>query len=199
MNDTPLIEKILKIINSNNIEEIKEKYKSLNKLITNYQMLDSSKFKKEKYGLTLIHETVRRILYDCAVKNSYFENPSDILYYAKFMFSNLKEEKFYTLHLDKKGYLMHIMFHNSGTINKVSIHPREILKKILHYEVKPFGIIMLHNHPSGNPSPSDHDIQVTVKMRKLLRASGIELIEHIIVAREGFVLMIRNGELKNFF
>ena len=72
----------------------------------------------------------------------------------------------------------------SGTIDEATIFPREIIKRLI--EVKASSVIMAHNHPDGDPKPSDKDKSVTYKMNIALESVGAKLLDHLIIAGDYF-------------
>ena len=95
-----------------------------------------------------------------------------------------KIEEFRILFINKKNILIADEIHQKGTINFTPTYPREIVKRCL--EIGATGIILLHNHPSGDVTPSREDINVTEKIIKTAETMDIEIVDHIIVSREGF-------------
>ncbi len=98
------------------------------------------------------------------------------------LFSYLKKEtreQFITLHLDTKNRLLCIDLVSTGTMTGSLIHPREVFKTALLSSAA--SIIAVHNHPSGDPTPSRDDIAVTERLKKAGELIGIELLDHIII------------------
>lgn len=187
--DSKLIQILLEFIQSKQIDELMNQYDDIEELLFNNHITDV----KTKYGLTLIIETIRRILYEIACKYSFYENAEHILYYLKFLLSNLDHECFYTLDMNKKGYITDNKLQNIGTIDRVAIYPREIIKSFIHK--KPYGLIIVHNHPSGNPTPSQSDINITNQLIQILEIYQIYFIEHIIISKNGFTMLKKDGYL----
>lgn len=118
----------------------------------------------------------------------------DIIYdYYKNTLANKKQEHFYTLYLDndKKLILEKLLY--IGTINHSLIHPREIYKEA--YLCSASGIILIHNHPSGNLTPSKEDINVTNNLKKIGDLFGISVVDHIIIGSTGYFSFVENGLL----
>jgi DNA repair protein RadC len=85
--------------------------------------------------------------------------------------------------LDSKNILIADECLQSGTVNHVPVYPREVAKRAL--EVDASAVILIHNHPSGDPEPSDADIAVTNEILNALNALSIVVHDHIIVGAEG--------------
>ncbi|MBN4016293.1 DNA repair protein RadC [Rhodospirillaceae bacterium AH-315-P19] len=94
-----------------------------------------------------------------------------------------EKEHFRLLFLDRKNMLIADEVQQSGTIDHAPIYPREVVKRAL--ELGASAIIMVHNHPSGDPTPSKADIAVTKDVQAACQKLGIELHDHIIVAKSG--------------
>ncbi len=93
-----------------------------------------------------------------------------------------KVEQFRLLFLDEKKHLILDEVQSHGTTNHVSVYPREIAKRCL--EIKAKGIIMVHNHPSGQINPSRSDIIMTQNIERALTVIDVKLIDHFIITRK---------------
>ena len=87
------------------------------------------------------------------------------------------------LFLDKRNQLIADEVQQTGTIDHTPVYPREVVKRAL--ELSATAIILVHNHPSGDPTPSQADIQMTQSIAEIARPLGIALHDHIIVGRDG--------------
>jgi DNA repair protein RadC len=106
-------------------------------------------------------------------------SPKDV--YA-FMYPKMREqkrEKFITLYLDTKNQILKEETISIGSLNASIVHPREVFKVAL--ELSSASVIMIHNHPSGDPSPSREDIMVTEKLVDGGKLLGIDVLDHIII------------------
>ncbi len=92
-------------------------------------------------------------------------------------------EHFRLLFLDKKNHLLAEQVQQTGTIDHAPVYPREILKKAL--EVGATAIILVHNHPSGDPTPSKADVDMTKEIVRALSPVGIAVHDHLVVGRTG--------------
>ena len=101
-------------------------------------------------------ELGKRIFLEEEANKIKINNPKDIYNYAKVFFYGLKQECFYALYLDSNKKILKMKLLFKGTINKSSVHPREIFKEA--YKEDASYIVCLHNHPSGNVNPSSKDI-----------------------------------------
>ena len=92
-------------------------------------------------------------------------------------------EKFRILFLDKRNALIADEVQHAGTVDHTPVYPREIMKRAL--ELSATALILVHNHPSGDPTPSQADIRMTKQIIDIARPLGIEVHDHIIVGKAG--------------
>ena len=93
-----------------------------------------------------------------------------------------KTERFNILFLDRKNVLIADETQQKGTVDHTPVYPREVAKRALQLDAS--AIIMVHNHPSGDPTPSRADIEMTKEVRIALKAVGIELHDHLVIGRK---------------
>ena len=93
------------------------------------------------------------------------------------------KEHFRILFLDKGNHLIADEQHQTGTVDHTPVYPREVVKRAL--ELSATAIILVHNHPSGDPTPSRADVQMTKEIVAVAGPLGIEVHDHIIAGKEG--------------
>lgn len=93
---------------------------------------------------------------------------------------SVKQEEFRVILLDTANNILGEQLVSKGSLNASIVHPREVFKKAITDSAA--GLIILHNHPSGNPEPSEEDKKVTSNLVKAGSIIGIEIVDHIIVA-----------------
>ena len=113
-----------------------------------------------------------------------FNNAITIYNYFKDILKYKKQEHFYAVYLDTKGNYLDSKCLFIGTINNSVIHPREIFKEA--YLLSANSIICIHNHPSGDSSPSKEDILVTKKLKEIGIIHGINIVDHIIIGDNNY-------------
>lgn len=114
----------------------------------------------------------------------YCTNPINIINYFNYLFKDKMQEEFYVLYLDnKKKYIDKIKLF-VGSINTSIVHPREIFKNA--YLLSASFIICIHNHPSGDATPSNEDVVITDKLYKIGNMHGIYLVDHIIIGDDNY-------------
>ncbi len=113
--------------------------------------------------------------------------------YLSIDMAHLTVERVRVLYLDSKNRLIDDHHAAEGSIDEAAIHPREVIRRAL--DVGATALILVHNHPSGNPDPSRADIQITHKIAEAGRLMGVTLHDHVIVGREGHVSLRARGLL----
>jgi DNA repair protein RadC len=108
---------------------------------------------------------------------------SALLDYCTAAMARSETEEFRVLFLDRKNHLIADEVKNRGTIDHTPVYPREIIKRAL--ELGASSIILVHNHPSGDPTPSKADIAMTREVAAAAKALGISLHDHLVVGRGG--------------
>jgi DNA repair protein RadC len=106
-----------------------------------------------------------------------------LLDYCKIALAHLPKEQFHLLFLDRKNALIADEAQQKGTVDHTPVYPREVVKRAL--ELNASAIIMVHNHPSGNPTPSQADIEMTSRVREATKPVGILLHDHLIIGKNG--------------
>jgi DNA repair protein RadC len=108
-------------------------------------------------------------------------------------YKNKQQEYFLTLYLDGAHHLIDTQIISIGTLNQSLVHPREVFAYAI--EKRCASIIVAHNHPSGILKPSSEDIHVTQRLKESGKLLGIELLDHIIFTKEGFISLKEEGVL----
>jgi DNA repair protein RadC len=108
---------------------------------------------------------------------------SKVIAYCRAAMGFENVEQFRILFLDKKNALIADEVQQTGTIDHTPVYPREVVKRAL--ELSATAIVLVHNHPSGDPTPSRADIEMTKTVIQTAKPLGIEVHDHIIIGREG--------------
>ena len=127
------------------------------------------------------------------LKRYNIKNPIDIISYFNELLKDKKQE-FYVLYLDNKNNVIENKKLFVGTLNKSIVHPREIFKEA--YILSSASIVCVHNHPSGNVTPSQEDISLTRKIHEIALIHEIKLLDHIIVGDNNYFSFYENKLLK---
>ena len=108
---------------------------------------------------------------------------SAVIEYCRTAMAFADKEQFRILFLDKRNQLIADEVQQTGTVDHTPVYPREVVKRAL--ELSATAIILVHNHPSGDPTPSNADIQMTKQIVEIAGSLGISVHDHIIVGKNG--------------
>ncbi len=140
-----------------------------------------------------VFELAKRMSRQEAKKLLNFSEPDSIAKYYMEDFRHKEQEHILLLLLDNKSNLLGEKLLFTGTVNASIISPREIYLEALKFHA--VGIILLHNHPSGDPTPSDADRRITRKVREAGSLLDIPLLDHIIIGDKKYVSFHEEGYL----
>ena len=146
--------------------------------------------KMEKYRLTLVKEN------EFPYNNEKISCSDIAFQFVKKHFQDCPSEKTGVLYLDIRGNI--ISFDDclfKGTINFTAFSPREILQTALLCNA--YAVLLVHNHPSGDPNPSKEDKNVTENLRQALRLFDMKLTDHLIIGEKDFFSFADNGLIIN--
>ncbi|MCR5506296.1 MAG: DNA repair protein RadC [bacterium] len=132
----------------------------------------------------IINLSMARVLMDKVKESSVISNWQELINYCQLNIGNKQTEEFHILYLDTKCHLIKDETHTTGTINTSSVYPREILKRVL--EVGASSVIIVHNHPTGDTTPSNADINITRKIKESLKTIDVPLHDHLIVGKGNY-------------
>ena len=133
--------------------------------------------------LKLLHEAAIRMGRAPVVKRTVISSWSQLLAYVRLALANEAREQFRVLFLDKKNQLIADEVMNRGTVDQAPVYPREVMRRAL--ELSASAVILVHNHPSGDPTPSGADISMTRLVVEAGKPLGVTVHDHLIVGREG--------------
>lgn len=133
--------------------------------------------------IVAVRESAVRMGRDDLADEPVLNNWDAVVRYCKTAFGRNKIELFAVLFLDTKKKLIKAQVLQEGTIDRTSVYPRELVKKCLDSGAA--SVIMVHNHPTGDLTPSRNDLDLTKTIENALNAVDIELIDHLIVSKRG--------------
>lgn len=119
--------------------------------------------------------------------------PLDVASYLMENMRHLRKEVLKALMLNTKNYVIHIEDISIGSLNSSIVHPREVFTVALKYSSA--SIILCHNHPSGDPTPSGEDINITKRIKECGKLMGIELLDHVIIGNGNYISLKEKGIL----
>jgi DNA repair protein RadC len=133
--------------------------------------------------LKLIEAAALRFLRGGVMKRPILQSWSQLIDYCHASMAYSPKEAFRILFLDKKNALVADEVQQQGTVDHTPVYPREVIKRAL--ELSASGIILVHNHPSGDPTPSRADIDMTNRIVEAADKLGIKVYDHVIIGRNG--------------
>jgi DNA repair protein RadC len=133
--------------------------------------------------LKIIEASARRLARGAVAKRPLLSSWSAVIDYCRTAMAFAEKEQFRLLFLDKRNALIADEVQQSGTVDHTPVYPREVVKRAL--ELSATAIILVHNHPSGDPTPSAADVRMTREIVDVAKPLGIAVHDHIIVGRDG--------------
>ncbi len=134
-------------------------------------------------AIKAIHEVSCRLIHEEVCSQPILRSWQTVIDYCRARMSHLSVEQFRLLFLDQKNKIIADEVQQQGTINSTPVFPREVVKRTL--ELGATSVIMVHNHPSGDPTPSQADIDITRKVIKAAKELEIHVLDHLIIGRFG--------------
>lgn len=133
--------------------------------------------------LKVVHAAASRLARGQVKGRPVLSSWSAVLDYCRTAMAFAEKEQFRVLFLDKRNQLIVDELQQVGTVDHTPVYPREVVKRAL--ELSSTAIILVHNHPSGDPTPSRADIEMTQAIVDIAKPLGISVHDHIIVGKEG--------------
>jgi DNA repair protein RadC len=133
--------------------------------------------------LKLAHEASVRIGRQAVAKRPVITSWSQLLAYVRVALAAESREQFRVLFLDKKNQLIADEILGQGTVDHAPVYPREVARRAL--ELSASSLILVHNHPSGDPTPSAADVDMTRQVEAALKPLHIAVHDHLVVGRDG--------------
>jgi DNA repair protein RadC len=147
--------------------------------------------KSKAIRLTAVFELSRRLSTQISAEKPIVKTPDDAAALVMDEMRHLDREHFRVLLLNTKNSVIEIDKVSVGTLNESLIHPREVFRNAIKKGAK--SIILVHNHPSGDPTPSTNDIEITKKLFEAGKIISIEVLDHIIIGDGRFVSLKAKG------
>lgn len=120
-----------------------------------------------------------------------FKNKNQLISYLRNDIGFSKNEEFKVLFLNSVNEIIKTEILFTGTIDKSAVYPRKILERALYHNAR--SIVFVHNHPSGNVSPSQKDIELTEEMKKFFKIVDINVLDHIIITKNSHFSFLEEG------
>jgi DNA repair protein RadC len=174
--------------------ELLDQYESLQKL---FSRSPSELMKVKGIGsakaaiLSATFELVRRVQSQGNIPKPSFKRSLEVATHYLPLMRDLRKEVFRVLLLNRANRLIKEVTISEGTLEASIVHPRDVFREAI---IEPAaGIILIHNHPSGNPSPSEEDLRITKQLVEAGRLLGIKVYDHIILAGESYRSLADEG------
>lgn len=136
--------------------------------------------------------TVRENITDYLKTGTRYTAPVQVYETFRFLMKETKE-MFLTLHLDGKNRIMAMDLVSIGSLNQSIVHPREVFKTACLSNAA--ALILIHQHPTGDPTPSSEDISITRRLKEAGEIMGIKVLDHIIVGDGEYLSFVERGLL----
>src|SRR5580704_4746295 len=133
--------------------------------------------------LKLAHEAALRMGREAVGKRTVITSWSQLMTYVRVALAHEPREQFRVLYLDKKNQLILDEVQNRGTVDHAPVYPREVVRRAL--ELSASSVILVHNHPSGDPTPSAADVEMTRQVVEAARPLRITIHDHLVVGLDG--------------
>lgn len=150
---------------------------------------------KNIFGIKIVQAVSRRFLKEKAMEKPIMNSSGAVYDYLYHSMRDLKKEIFKVMFLNMKNEIIEIENLFEGTINMSSVYTREVIKKAIYFDAA--RLILVHNHPSGNPEPSQSDIDITKKLIKACETMDIRILDHIIVGDNQYYSFTNEGIMNN--
>ncbi len=134
-------------------------------------------------ALKVVQAAAQRLAREEVINRPVLASWDRLLDYCRITLSHRETEQFHLLFLDKKNVLIADEAQQKGTVDHTPVYPREVVKRAL--ELNASAVILVHNHPSGDPTPSRADIEMTRLIRDAAKAVGITVHDHLIIGKTG--------------
>jgi DNA repair protein RadC len=133
--------------------------------------------------LKIVEAALKRTMKGQIAKKPVLSSWSSVIDYCRLAMAFAEREQFRILFLDKKNALIADEVQQTGTVDHTPVYPREVMRRAL--ELSATALILVHNHPSGDPTPSGADMRMTRELVDIAKPLGIAIHDHIIVGRDG--------------
>jgi DNA repair protein RadC len=131
--------------------------------------------------IKIVEAAAHRMARSKMLKQEALSSWGDLMIYCKTTMAHRETEQFRALYLDRKNVLVADEAQATGTVDHVPVYPREVVKRGL--ELNASALILVHNHPSGDPTPSQADIEMTRRIARAAEAVGLTLHDHVVIGK----------------
>ena len=132
------------------------------------------------FGLKIAQAVSRRYLADKIINKDFIRSADEVKEYLQHELRDKNREVFVAIYLNGRNQILKMEELFQGTISTSAVYPREVVKRALENDAA--AIVFVHNHPSGNPNPSQDDLSITKKLKDALMSIDVSVHDHIIIA-----------------
>ena len=185
------------------VKDVKPAAKNLIKNFKNISgILDASyeeicKVKGIGESSAVLIKYIRSLLAVYSEEQMYFSDvlssPEKVYEFSKLKIGSNKNESLMVIFLNTKNMVIDYRVISEGSIDSVAVYPRKIIELALKYNAS--GIILVHNHPSGDPSPSASDNELTKELKKISETMDLRLLDHIVVTKKSYYSFSKDGKI----
>jgi DNA repair protein RadC len=122
-----------------------------------------------------------------------FNRSSQVYEHFRMRLGEAKQEHFFVILLDNKNRIIKEQLVSLGTVNKSLVHSREVFAPAIEHRAA--AVVLVHNHPAGQPEPSSQDREITKRLCEVGELVGIKVLDHVIVCRDSYYSFIDNDEM----
>ena len=146
------------------------------------------------FALLAVQELIRRKQHEREItEGSPFSASQDVFNHYRYPLSQSTQESFHILILDNKHRALKMRMVTTGTLNQSLVHPREVFAPAI--QLRAAAIILIHNHPSGDPEPSQQDVDITKRLAKVGGIVGIKILDHVIIGKDRYYSFMDEGRM----
>jgi DNA repair protein RadC len=143
--------------------------------------------------IRLVKELYTTYLAEKMKERDVLSSPDTVINFSRVKLSGLPNEAFMVIYINVKNEVIDYTLLQEGTLDNVAVYPRRIIESALSHHAS--GVILVHNHPSGNPAPSKEDKLLTKEITDAAFALDIRVLDHLIVGKDGYFSFMENSLL----
>lgn len=136
-------------------------------------------------------EIAKRFAQEEIKRGEQFRSSADVFHHYRERLGNLRKEEFHVLLLDAKNRKLKDVRISEGSLTSSLVHPREVFLPVIRESAA--AVILIHNHPSGDPQPSQEDLQITRRLREVGEVMGVRVLDHIVIGKGRYVSFVDDG------
>jgi len=148
------------------------------------------------FGLKLVQEVARRFLKEKMMSRPVCHSSREVFDYLYHTLRDAKIEKFKVLFLDSKNTILEEKTFFEGTVDASAVYPREVIKAALRHDAS--SLIFVHNHPSGDPDPSESDREITKELVFATAIMQLKVLDHIIIGNNRYFSFADHGLVEEY-